>query len=386
MTGPARSPAPGHRYAALDALRGICALCVCLFHFQAAGPIATSAFVRGSWLFVDFFFVLSGFVMACSWGNRLVDVRAGKRFALLRLGRVYPLHIVVLLAFLGTELAGAALASPDLMQRDAFDAERSVEAWVLSAAFLQIFGLLPGLSWNPPSWSIAAEFWTYLVFAGLMIVGRRRAGLLLAITAGVSVAVLALVAPEGINATFDFSLWRCLFGFCFGALIWRWTVNGRVPVGGTLAELVLVALVIAFVSLGGGGAPANLLAPLLFGLTVHVFAAQTGWVSQLLLHPQLQQLGVWSYSIYMVHAFVQSRMDDVLRVAAKLGGPTLVSAQAIGGRSLDVMGTTPAMGVLLTIVMLLLVIATAAFTWRFVEMPGQRWASRRAARLDQAPS
>ena len=367
-------------------MRGICALCMCLYHFNVVGPVAASTFVKGSWLFVDFFFVLSGFVMACSYGDRLIDLRAGQRFALLRFGRVYPMHIMMLLAFLATELLGTALGSAELMHRDAFDDQHSAEAWVLSAALMQIFGWLPALSWNLPSWSIAAEFWTYLVFAALLIVAGRRAGMLLALTAGVSMAVLALVAPDGINATFEFSLWRCLYGFCVGALVWRWTVDGRVPVGGTLAELVLVAMVIAFVSLDGGGAPFNLLAPLLFGLMMHVFAAQAGWVSQLLLLPQLQKLGVWSYSIYMVHSFVQSRLDDVLRVVAKLGGPTLGAAQTRDGRGFDMIGATPAMGIALNLVMLLLVIATAAFTWRFVEMPGQRWARRRAAQFDRAPS
>lgn len=386
MTGAARSPAPGHRYAALDALRGICALCVCVFHFPAAGPVATSAFVRGSWLFVDYFFVLSGFVIACSWGNRLVDVRAGAKFMVLRLGRVYPLHIVVLLAFLATEVAGAGLASADLMQRAAFDAQHAPEAWILSAALLQIFGWLPGLSWNTPSWSIAAEYWTYLLFAALMMLARRRASLLMAVTAGISVAVLALAAPAGMNSTFAFSLWRCLYGFCIGALVWRLTVDGRVPVGGTLAELGMVAAVIGFVSVFGNRSPVNLLAPVLFGLTVHVFAAQAGWLSQRLLAAPWQKLGLWSYSIYMCQMFVQSRLDDVLRSIPRLGGPTLVAPQIRYGRSLELIGTTPAMGIALTLIMLLLVIATAAFTWRHVEMPGQRWARQRAARLDGAPS
>ena len=71
---------------------------------------------------------------------------------------------------------------------------------------------------------------------------------------------------------------------------------------------------------------------------------------------------------------------------AKLGGPTLVVTQTGDGHTYDVIGTTPAMGVVLTMVMLLMVIGTAAFTWRFVEMPGQSWARRRAAQLDKVPS
>ena len=83
-----------HRYAALDSLRGVCALFVCLFHFRANGPIATLEFVRGSWLFVDFFFVLSGFVIAANYRERLVAGAFLRGFVILRFGRVYPLHLL----------------------------------------------------------------------------------------------------------------------------------------------------------------------------------------------------------------------------------------------------------------------------------------------------
>ncbi len=52
-------------------MRGICALLVALFHLKSAGLIADLALVRKGWLFVDFFFVLSGFVIAASYGVRL---------------------------------------------------------------------------------------------------------------------------------------------------------------------------------------------------------------------------------------------------------------------------------------------------------------------------
>jgi peptidoglycan/LPS O-acetylase OafA/YrhL len=374
---PAGAAATPVRYTALDALRGLCAIAVCLFHFKATGPIATSAFVRGSWLFVDFFFVLSGFVIACSWGRRLVTAVDARRFALLRFGRIYPLHIVVLLAFLATELAGLGLASAGLMNRQPFDEAHSPRAWLLSAALLQIFGLTLGLSWNHPSWSIAAEFWTYLLFAALLILSGRRTGLALALVAAGSAAMLAAATDGGINVTHQFSLWRCLYGFSVGALVWRWTVDGRRPLGGTAAELAIAALIILFVS-SATAAPLNLLAPLLFGLTVHVFAAQSGQLSRLLARPWPQRLGLWSYSIYMVHAFVQSRFDDLLRVALRLGAPALTTTRTLGSRTLDITGTSPLTGTILTLAMLALVIAASAFTHRTIELPGQRWARRRA--------
>ncbi|TIW91548.1 MAG: acyltransferase, partial [Mesorhizobium sp.] len=94
----------GERFLVLDSWRGICALLVALFHFPTGSTISQSAFIGSSYLFVDFFFVLSGFVIASSYGNRLSQPQQVARFALVRFGRIYPLHLLMLAAFAGFEL------------------------------------------------------------------------------------------------------------------------------------------------------------------------------------------------------------------------------------------------------------------------------------------
>ena len=93
------------RFENLDAIRGICALFVALFHFPANGLLASNALVRNAYLFVDYFFVLSGFVIAFSYGDRLCagEISLG-RFIGLRLGRIYPLHLAVLAVFVLLQL------------------------------------------------------------------------------------------------------------------------------------------------------------------------------------------------------------------------------------------------------------------------------------------
>ncbi len=61
---------PANRFEALDGWRGICACLVVLFHFHGYSPLNTSGLIRNSYLFVDFFFVLSGFVIACNYSTR----------------------------------------------------------------------------------------------------------------------------------------------------------------------------------------------------------------------------------------------------------------------------------------------------------------------------
>ena len=80
----------GSRFEALDAWRGICAVIVVVFHFVAMVPssLERSLFIRNGYLFVDFFFVLSGFVLCHSYRGQIASLGDIKRFAIRRFGRV----------------------------------------------------------------------------------------------------------------------------------------------------------------------------------------------------------------------------------------------------------------------------------------------------------
>ena len=103
--GPKQVAGPKHRYAALDGWRGLCACLVALFHFRAPGSsglvtdshLTSNPVVASAWLFTDFFFVLSGFVIAANYRDRLSRGESPWRFLSLRLARVWPLHVVMLL-------------------------------------------------------------------------------------------------------------------------------------------------------------------------------------------------------------------------------------------------------------------------------------------------
>ncbi len=379
-----------HRFEALDALRGICALMVCLFHFRASGPIADLELVRGSWLFVDFFFVLSGFVIAANYRERLTRGTGLRDFAVLRFGRVYPLHLVMLLLFIAVECVALLPAIKAQMHRQPFDAQHSVFAIFTNLTLTHAFGLHPKLTWNHPSWTIAVEFWTYLVFGLLAVKAGDRLERWLGVAMLICVIVLASVSDYFINVTHAWSFFRCLYGFAAGAILWRWwSRSGQQPgpyPGATFVELGTVALVVLFVA-KAGALPVNLLAPFVFGLAVYVFARSGGAVSRLLHTGPLLLLGSLSYSIYMVHIFVQSRMDDSLRMAGKLTGSSFVTTTVKrNGHTIDLVGATPLQGTLFTLLMLAAVIGLSWLTWRWIELPGQRWARRHTRAAGDLPS
>ena len=138
----------GRRFAALDSLRGVAAIGVAAYHIHGSGLLFNSALVRSGWLWVDFFFVLSGFVIAASYGDRLAQGFAVRRFMLLRLGRIYPLHIAMLALYLGIELLRLIFQPDGRSANPPFAGLRSPEYLLASTLLIQTFLATPS-AWNP---------------------------------------------------------------------------------------------------------------------------------------------------------------------------------------------------------------------------------------------
>lgn len=154
-----------HRFAALDALRWIAALGVALHHIVAVnGPASWSLFGNGG-LFVDFFFVLSVFVIAASYSERLAQGFSLARYAVLRIGRVWPLHVTMVLAALALELAAWFFGSQGLSAHAPFSGTHSPGHALTS--FLLLDGYFPGRTnfYSGAGWSISVELLLYALAA-----------------------------------------------------------------------------------------------------------------------------------------------------------------------------------------------------------------------------
>jgi peptidoglycan/LPS O-acetylase OafA/YrhL len=366
------------RFLALDSMRGVFACLVALYHLHTTSWLGNLPLIRGGWLFVDFFFVLSGFVIASAYRKRLAEGFGIGNFMWLRMGRVYPLHIFMLALFLIGEIV-AMSASGGVTQRVLFADGKSIEALLGSVFLVQIFGIWPYLVWNGPSWSIAAEVWTYLLFAVLARFARWFDPILIA-AALASGAALLFTGDGGLDRTFDFSLVRCIFSFSLGALTHsayalatargsRWGART-----GSLLELTAAGATLVFVWLRPGGVT-TLLAPLFFIACVLVFAHAKGFLSALLATAPFRMLGLLSYSIYMTHAFVISRMLDVFHFAGRRLG---IETVAIDG-SRKTLAIAGAGGEIATVAVLLAVVAMSLGTYYLVERPCREWSRRRLA-------
>ncbi len=373
---------PRH-FVALDSLRGIAALMVALHHFRTDGPLDGLALVRQAWLFVDFFFLLSGFVIAANYRDRLAEGHGVGPFMLLRIGRLYPLHLVMLLAFVAAE-AALLLAGPGLGgQRAAFSGQ--TDPWTLPSNLLLLsgLGLHEGLTWNGVAWSVSTEMWTYLAYAlaaSLLAAWVRLSGLVLAIT-GFVVLIAAAASPESLGRFAGIG--RCLHGFGVGCLLFeayeairrRSQMRGEQgsPSGPMLTALECGAIVLAatpFLTIGL--LPPHLLTAAAFAPAVLVFAFDGGRLSRLLQVRALTALGLLSYSIYMIHPFVQARlMLPIALLLQKTLNFPLVERRIVDGEAVQVWGGGAAGGLALVVLMVVLVILLSILAYRWIEVPGR---------------
>ncbi|WP_349313468.1 acyltransferase family protein [Brevundimonas subvibrioides] len=361
---PALATAP-RRFESLDSLRGICAVLVVMFHMPVASHWRDWGLVQHGYLFVDYFFVLSGFVIAHAYAGRLTTPREVGRFMVRRLGRVWPLHVLMLAAFIGLELARLFFqidgATP-------FVRDRSVEAIFANLLLVQAWHVLPSLTWNGPAWTLSAEVACYLIFAGLVLVAPRRFRWIGAVLALIGAVLVLAYARRWMNTTYDFAVPRAVYGFFLGCLLQGvWT---RIPrLGGSAATALEVAAVVAIcVFIGWATGPVTVAVTLIFVAVVWVFAGEEGALSRVLDHPALVTLGRWSFAIYMVHMFV---LTVLMIVARKLDWVP-------GGRRIDFGSVW--INDLFAVALFGLILVLALVAHRLVETPAQRLIDRWTAR------
>lgn len=244
--------APGRRsFVTLDALRGVAAIMIVIRHappFLWQNPYGPTGVFWESYLAVDFFFALSGFVLAHAYGDRLQrDMTVGRFFAI-RMIRLYPLYFLAcaisVIFVTGRVIAGKlslAAATPDVVTALLFLPN--------PASSGMLFPL------NSPAWSLFDEIVANLVFA---TVARHLTPRIL--TAIVGIAAVALYGSSvsgwfgfgtALGATLDGgTLWssigagflRVTFSFFAGVLVYR--VRAMISWRPRLSPLVLTGTLI----------------------------------------------------------------------------------------------------------------------------------------------
>lgn len=377
------------RFEALDGVRGVCALGVAFFHMPLAHPLQGQAWFPNLQACVDIFFVLSGFVLLHAYGDRLATGRQVwrhrlLRFGLLRVGRLWPLHAATLALMVALEgarhvylshHAGLPVATPP------FGAGHRPVEILTHLAFLHNFRTFGDYSWNFPSWSIAVEFYASLLLALTVMAAGPRARLVFAALAGASALALWWLSPRTLFVIQNWGIVRCLFDMFLGCLAYTLRDAVRLPrPAATAAEtgaVLAVALLVATMPAG----PLAYGASLVFAASIALFSHQRGAVSGLARAGLPQRLGLWSFSVYLLHVpLIQVFTTAMHALEARTGLPRTV---VIGhDRYLDFGSGAANLAVAAGLVAA--TVPLAALAHRLIERPALAWFRRNDARLAEA--
>lgn len=355
----------GLRLEPLDAMRGLAALAVIVYHVRHFGgdmhsyPLASATvpwflYLRG-WMAVDFFFVLSGFVLTYRYLEPIsrtgVDAR---KFFVLRLSRLYPLHLLTLLFCAAIQWTCLALHRPEIIYNYS-----NLYHFFLHLTYLHSGGFDEMFTYNGPSWSVAVEVIAYLCF---FIFASKKRSTYIAASLCTVVASIAIIRMSLTFPILNFEVGRGLLGFFVGSLLFlairHFKTKGNIRTlawSGFLAMLAIfgVTFAVGYESfIGDSTMPLVLVIFPLFilsGLEIHALA----WV--LSLRP-LTFLGELSYAIYLVHVPVQMVIIGFLRE-----------------RHRDV----PVTSGLFVGQFFVAVLVVAFFVHQFFELPARRWVRRR---------
>jgi peptidoglycan/LPS O-acetylase OafA/YrhL len=369
------SSAETTRFVVLDVFRGLFALLVAVHNVNFGPWIPQLAFVAHSSLFVDFFFVLSGFVISHAYGERLRNFSDAAAFIVRRFGRLWPLQVVTLFCLVLLYFAKFVAAGLSHLELDANVAGGIllIRTIATNLLFVQIFDPKSWLSWNAPSWSISAEFWTYLTFAMCCLISQAtRTRIIFSVAIAVAAAgVLLSQSSNFLETNTEFAFLRCLYGFFVGHLTYQAFRLLRAKSGSVL-ELLVVLLVVGYVAIVGNNV-ASMVAPGVFGFSVWVFAQEQGVISRSLKKPPLIKLGIWSYSIYMVHWIFRNLLVRANDAIAQL----IAHHQIPGYFSMN----EPQTRLIIIALYLIATLILASLTYTWIEQPWRRYFNRLAKNL-----
>lgn len=362
---------PVQRFTTLDSFRGVCALLVVFFHLHVVDTFIQLPFFRRDEVLLNFFFVLSGFVLAHTYGMK--PSLSFRSFFISRVFRLYPLHLAMLGLFILFETVRwiaykkgfylnnvpfTGLFAPREILPNLF----LVQAWTT---------LTETMSFNYPSWTISIEFYIYMLFGALCMLSMRNRFL--------AFAAISLVAFVLIFSENEPLVERAMLGLsCFFAgnityVVYLLIRDRFVPRPWLMTVLECAMMYATYWIVMNDFDYRSPFGSLTFCGLVLLFAFEGGMVSALLKTSVFVLLGKLSYSIYMTHAAVLFCLVTVFIVAQKVTGVEL--APMIDGQRFMDTGSMLANNIFVVAVAVSCVVV-AAFAHKYIEMKGYELGKR----------
>jgi len=364
----------------LTPLRGIAALLVAVFHFEMAiarfVPAKQTMFFEKSYLMVDLFFVMSGFIILHVYGDSFMQSITKinlRKFIVARFARIYPLHFFSLMLLVILVVAFSPAGTyPNLIETPA-----SIPT---SIFLLHSYYIHKIYTWNIPSWSISAEWAAYIIFPLLaLFINKKKAIAVVTLILFVAAAYLSIMyllprrnplypfipVPHNLNTTYDYGFLRGIAGFIIGMIVYK---AYQLPSCKNIFQKdVSAVLIIAFVIAALHYAINDAWCVILFAAMVLAFACNGSYLQKACNNRIAGYIGDISYSIYLMQIFLQEPFSKGLRLPGTIGFGR-------GKQNIDFSS-----GLMYCILYLLLLIGISSITYYTIEQPCRKYINRKWA-------
>ena len=308
------------------------------------------------WNLVDFFFVLSGFIFMHVYAKNIAENKISERsFFILRLSRLYPLHVITLFAVAFIQyyrfFTGKGFFQSEL---------NDLYHLILNLLFIQAGFFESGLSFNGPSWSLSCELVAYILFFYVLKKLKKPLPVFVFfIFIGMSILQKQLNAPF-----FNASIAKMLVGFFVGCL--TYSLNLKIlKLENKSKNIIFFVIFLLSIAVGIMVSKAGymkifgqwdkvmplLVYPLLILVALNVF-----FVNKFLSLKPFTYIGDLSYSIYLLHFPVQLLMVTFLPMLGLV--PDYNSWKGLAA-------------------FVIITVAFASFSYHFVEKPLQNMIRRK---------
>jgi peptidoglycan/LPS O-acetylase OafA/YrhL len=309
---------------ALTGIRGIAALWVVVLHGANYTSVATllpqwlSSVITKGWLGVDLFFILSGFVIAYVHQKDFYNLNVGSiyNFLKLRLARIYPAHLVATLILLPIVIGAGIFSFVNLPENiyTNYDLKRLFFSLTLTNGW----GFSNSNGWNFPSWSVASEWFAYLLFPLIAWVLNKIKSIKKFITIIIiiilSMHLIAITMNDAsqympkaqwmlLRVTSEFIVGCCLFNICNN--VPKKLCSDKVSF--SIVGLIFLLCVLRLPAFFDG------LFIILFSFLILNLSQSKGIISRLLSSKIMLYLGHISYSIYLTHFTVLIVFNQIMK-------------------------------------------------------------------------
>lgn len=331
-----------------------------LYHFEGYSAFNGSGMpsIHKAYLCVDLFFVLSGFILALSYGERFNKNASWENYGAFlkaRIARVYPAYFVITFLYYAKWVLNVSGTNKEAFRlQDVIANGLLVQGWGFPVRWIVSDG-----------WSVSVELFAYLIFPILLVIaiGRNSAAAVALVAASMTVLIFVGHTGHGASGPLDvvqsnnsvLPLLRCLADFSLGLVMFRLACAPSWQ--GFLSSEYTISFVLILLC-------ASLFVDQTDVFTVSVISLLIGCLYYngkigvaLFGNGIIHHLGKISYSLYLLHPFfigVAGHYKDVAAARFGLSAPL----------------TFIVLGITATWV-------ASYLSYRFIEVPARRYVHKR---------